>query len=297
MRRKLMCGLAAPLWASVLSAQPVPARDLWEFPLGAILEPAALAVEPGLGLWNPAAASLPPGLRIRFGVAALGATANQGVQSQLAGVVWDRGRGSSAGFSVARSAIASLVRTESDPQNVGSIEYSSLLISGVITKRLFPNVTLGGALRLRQGTADTASAHALAADVGVIIDSLPLRSARVGVSSFLWRPGREVDDRPALVAAGDFRVVGRGTGELRAGYTFNGVNRGAKESGPYAVATIGPVEARGTYSMTRFAGRSLSRVRSGLALHYARFTVGVAREEGASGLGPIYQFTLSSIVR
>ena len=71
MRRKFLCGLAAILWARGLSAQPVPARELWEFPLGAVLEPAALAAEPGAGFWNPAASVLPRGDRWRFGVASL----------------------------------------------------------------------------------------------------------------------------------------------------------------------------------------------------------------------------------
>ena len=67
----LLCGFAVLVCAGSVSAQPVPARDLWEFPLGAILEPAALASEPGAGLWNPAGTALRPSERMRFGVASL----------------------------------------------------------------------------------------------------------------------------------------------------------------------------------------------------------------------------------
>jgi hypothetical protein len=38
-------------------------------------------------------------------------------------------------------------------------------------------------------------------------------------------------------------------------------------------------------------------LRTGLALYYARYAVGLAREEGIAGLGAVYQFTLSSLIK
>ena len=110
MRRKFLCGLAAILWARGLSAQPVPARELWEFPLGAVLEPAALAAEPGAGFWNPAASVLPRGDRWRFGVASLTTATDQSVDGQLISAAWRRSTGTTFGLAVARAAIAGIVR-------------------------------------------------------------------------------------------------------------------------------------------------------------------------------------------
>jgi hypothetical protein len=297
MRRKLLCGLAAFCCATRVAAQPVPARDLWEFPLGAVLEPAALASEPGAGLWNPAMIKLPSSVRWRFGVASLSTGTDQSVDGQLLSVSWRRDDNLTFGVSIARSAVASILRTDSDPQTLGDVPYSSLLVSAVAARDVLPHVTAGLALRLREGRADRDVGQAVAADLGVVVHDLPWRAARFALSSFLWRPGREVEDRPAFVAAADARVVGGGIRVLRIGYSHNGVNRGAQERGPTVSGRLDRLEARAAWLRTTAADRTVSRIRSGLALHYARFVVGIAREEGASGFGPLYQFTLSSILR
>ncbi len=297
MRRKFLCGLAAILWAPGLSAQPVPARELLEFPLGAVLEPAALAAEPGAGFWNPATSVLSARERFRFGVASLTTATDQGVDGQLLSASWRRHTGTTFGASVARAGIAGILRTDTDPTGLGDVPYSTLLVSLTVAREILPHVTGGVAARLRDGRVDADVRHAVAADLGIVIHDLPWRNARVAVSSFLWRPGREIEDRPALLAAADARVAGDSIRELRVGYSHNGVNRGAQERGVFFGSRLDRLEARAAYLRTEVGGRSVSRVRSGLALHYNRFVVGVAREEGASGLGPLYQFTLSSILR
>lgn len=297
MRRKFLCGLAAFAWASGLSAQTVPARDLWEFPLGSVFEPAALASEPGGGLWNPASTRLAGPDRWRFGVASLSSTSDQSVDGQLLAATFRKASGVSFGASVARSAVASILRTETDPQGLGDVPYSTLLASFSAARDIMPHVTAGVAARYREGRADRIVNHAFAADLGVIVHSLPLRDARIAVSSFLWRPGREIDDRPAILAAADARLMGTSERETRLGISYNGVNRGAKELGPFLSWRFDRVDLRGAYLRTTASGRTVSRLRWGMALHYARYVVGVAREEGASELGPLYQFTLSSLIR
>jgi hypothetical protein len=298
MRCTLTCGLVALLWAPRLHAQAVPARDLWEFPLGAVFEPAALAVEPGAGLWNPATMHLPPGDRLRLGVASLAAGAAQGVDGQLISVAVQRRSGVTVGLSVARASVAGLLRTDSDPQTIGDIPYAATMISAQAARVLVPHVTVGAAVRYRTGTADQDSRTAVAADLGVVADELPWNHARIAIASFLWRPGREVDDRPALLAAADARIAGARTArEARLGYSYNGVNRGAREHGPFVSGRLDWLEARAGWYQTAAGASSVSRVRTGLALHYARYVVSIAREEGASSLGPVYQFSLSSILR
>ena len=297
MRRKFLCGVAWLLWAQCLRAQSVPARDLWEFPLGAVLEPAALAIEPGSGLWNPASIRLNKLQRWRVGVVSLQPASDQGVDGRLVAVSLRRSDGVTLGFSIAQSSVVSLVRTETDPQALGAVPYSSMLVSTSAAHDLLPHVTVGAAIRYRSGRADRFSDHALAADLGLIVHSLPIRDARVALSSFLWRPGREIDDRPAFVAAGDARFMGEAGRETRLGYSYNAVTRGAREHGPFLAWRYDRVDLRGALLRTDASGRSVFRLRSGIALHYARYVVGVAREEGTTGLGPLYQFTLSSLLR
>ncbi len=297
MRRTTLCGLVAFVWAWPLAAQSAPARDLWEFPLGAVLEPAALATEPGGGLWNPAATHIRGSERWRVGVASLATTADQSVDGQMLAVNFRRSDGVTIGLSVARTAVASIVRTETDPISLGEVPYSSTLVSLTASRELVPHVTAGVAARFREGRADRFVNHAIAADLGVVLHSLPVLDARVAVSSFLWRPGREIDDRPALLVATDIRLMGETDRETRFGFSYNGVNRGAKERGPFVSWRFDRVDLRAAYLRTSASGRTVSRIRSGVALHYASFVVGVAREEGATGLGPLYQFTLSSLLR
>ncbi|BAH38758.1 hypothetical protein GAU_1716 [Gemmatimonas aurantiaca T-27] len=298
MHRILIYGLAAFGWASGLGAQAVPARDLWEFPLGAMYEPPALASEPGAGLWNPATIALRSGERFRFGVASLAAGSAQGVDGQLLSAAMRRSSGTTFGLSVARAGISGLVRTDTDPLAVGNIPYATWLVSVSGARELVPHLTVGAAVRWRHGRADQVTGDALAADFGAVLHDLPWRNARVALSSFLWRPGREIEDRPALLTAADFRLAGTMVErEVRAGVAYANVNRGAQEVGPFVSARRDRVEARVAHLRTEVAGQSVDRLRFGLALYYARFSVGVAREEGVSGLGAVYQFTLSSIIK
>ncbi len=294
----LICGLAALGWASVLGAQPVPARDLWEFPLGAVYEPPALAGEPGAGLWNPATLALPVGERYRVGVASLAAGTAQGVDGQLLSGAMRSSGGTTFGLSVARAAVGGLVRTDSDPQSVGTIPYNTFLVNVGIARELVPHLTAGTALRWRSGRADQRTGDALAADFGAVLHDLPWRNARVALSSFLWRPGREIEDRPAVLVAADLRVAGNTRlREARVGFSESAVNRGARERGPFVSGRLDRVEARAAFVRGAAGGGTGSRFRSGLALYYARYVVGLAREEGISGLGPVYQFTLSSFIK
>src|SRR6187455_1335741 len=281
MRCKFLCGLVAFAWASSLSAQTVPARDLWEFPLGSVLEPAALASEPGGGLWNPATTLISSVERWRLGVASLSSASDQSVDGQLIAATFRRSNGVAFGASIARSAVASILRTGTDPQGLGDVPYSSLLASLTAAREIVPHVTAGVALRYREGRADQIVNHAYAADLGVVVHSLPLRDARIAVSSFLWRPSKEIEDRPAVLAAVDARLMGVTDRETRLGISYNGVNRGAKELGPFVSWRFDRVDLRGAYLRTSASGRSVSRIRWGIALHYTRYVVGVAREEGA----------------
>lgn len=304
MRRKLLCGLAATTaWlciSAAAEAQPVPARDLWDFPLGAVGAPAALAVEAGVGLWNPATMALPADMRWRAGVASLSTGVDQGVEGQLLGLSVRRVSGLSLGLSVARAAVTGLVRTETDPQSLGSLRYESWLASVTAARPVTDWLTVGVAARWRQGRAEREVRSAVAADLGAIARYAPWWDARLAIGSFLWRPGREVDDRPIVTLAADARVLGTDVlREVRVGVAAQRATRGqvnltTREFGPFASGRYGPVEARVALPTVRSGSERLARVRFSLALHLARFQVGVGREDANVGLGPLYQFTFSS---
>ncbi|MEP6780251.1 MAG: hypothetical protein ABJC26_10200 [Gemmatimonadaceae bacterium] len=261
-----------------------------------MLEPAAIAAEAGTGIWNPASMAMPPGMRFRFGVAKLSAT--QGVDGYLLGGAWRSSTGTSYGLSLARAGVDGLVRTEGDPTSVGTIAYSTTLISASVARQVVPHVTMGMAARYRDGRTDQEDGSAIAGDVGILIDSLPWHSIRVAASSFLWRPGRERDDQPVFLSSIDARLLPHETGpNVRLGYQRNVVKAGSVEHGPFASVQVELLEVRGAYVMTRVFGHANSRLRTGIALHYARYSVGIGREEGVSGLAPLYQFTLSSSVK
>jgi hypothetical protein len=120
------------------------------------------------------------------------------------------------------------------------------------------------------------------------------------VGSFLWRPGREPEDRPLITAAADVRVVGRAEDmEFRVGVAAQGATRGQRdrttsEFGPIASGRLGPLEARAAVPIAGRGDQRITRTRFSLTLHLARFTVGVGREDANVGLGPLYQFTFSS---
>lgn len=289
-----------------LRAQTVPARDLWDFPLGAVGAPAALAVDAGVGLWNPAMMGLPESMRWRAGVASLSTGVDQGVEAQLVGVSYRRDNGVSLGLSVARAAVSGLIRTDTDPQSLGSLAYESHVTSLTVTRTVLPWLTVGTAARWRHGRAERDVRSALAADIGVLAHApaavaRPLRDARVALGTFLWRPGREPEDRTLVTLAADARALGRsGTAELRLGVAAQGSTRGQRdrstsEFGPIASGRLGPVEARIAVPFVRGSEQDgLTRVRFSLALHLSRFTVGVGREDANVGLGPLYQFSFSA---
>lgn len=304
MRRKLLCGLATGLGifgcSVAADSQPVPARDLWDFPLGAVGAPAALSSEAGVGLWNPATMALPADRRWQAGVASLSTGAEQGVEGQLLGLTYRGSSGTSFGLSVGRAAVGGLVQTDTDPQSLGTLPYESWLVSATAARPVLPWLTVGAAARWRQGRAEREVESALAADVGLVAHDLPWRDARFAIGSFLWRPGREPEDRPLITAASDVRVAGSGTlREVRVGLAGQGATRGqrartSRELGPIASGRLGPIEARVAMPFVRSGDQRVTRTRFALQLHLSRFVVGVGREDANVGLGPLYQFTFSS---
>ena len=297
MRRKVFAAAVGIMWSVPAAAQDVPGRDLLFFPLGTAAEAPPLAAQSSGGLWNPAMIELRPGARARIGVATIDSPADQGVTSRLIAFEMLAPRQLTVGISLARASVDDLVRTETDPQSLGTIPYATTVASLAVARQTRRHVAAGLALRYRHGEMDGLRRSALGLDGGIVIDELTSQDIRVGVSSFLWRPGSGPGEFASLLAAADVRVMGtedrKGT---RIGYGISYTSGLATEQYGMASLRNGAMELRAGTSRTSIYDVATWRFRLGLGLYYARYGLGVAREDSGAGLGPTYQFTLSSTI-
>jgi hypothetical protein len=199
-----------------------------------------------------------------------------------------------ASLSVVRGTVGGLVRTDDSPLGGGEIPYGTWVFSAGIARRQ-EGVTVGLAARHRLGHLDGRRRGALGLDAGVVAERLFGVDARLGASSFLWRPAAASEARTTYALAGDARIWGDGPRrQVRAGYAYAHTQSLAREHYVFGSARWSGVEGRaGIVSYDAF-GNGARRLRLGIGLHRARYLVGFAREEGGAGLAPIYQFTLSA---
>ena len=298
MRRIAFACLFSLPSAAAAQSREIPGRDLLAFPLGLIAEPAPLGMQSGTGLWNPATAILPDGSRWRLTAAAMNTSDDAGVTAQL-GSVSGAWRKTTFGVSVVRASVSGLVRTDADPLSIGNeIPYATLLVSGVIARRLTPHIVAGLAIRSRMGQLDNVSRTGTSLDLGFLAEHLSSRDIRLAASTFLLAPLGKNHDRSSLLAAADTRVLGTDSSHsIRAGYSLLTTTGLQSEQYVFAAGRWGQFEARGGPLRTDIYGSSNVRLRLGVSVHYAGYAVGVAREENASGLAAIYYFSISSVLK
>lgn len=286
----------APVTASS-QASAIPGRDLLTFPVGLTAEAPALGSQTGSGLWNPATTLLTDGAHWRIAAASLSAPTEVAISAQLAAVAstW---KGTTIGVSLLHASVGNLLRTDTDPQTIGDeIPYSTVVLSASLARRVTPNVTVGLAYRSRTGTLDNVSRTGSSLDAGVILDHLTPLDLTIGASTFL-AGGKPDVEHTSLVLAADLRVIGRDTAHtVRAGYSLQRATGYLTEHFIYGTARYGIWEARGGPVRTEIFGGVNTRLRLGLAVHYAGYVVGVAREDSAGGLAPTFHFSLSTMLR
>jgi hypothetical protein len=286
--------------ASPCAAQggAIPGRDLLAFPLAQTAETGALATVSGSALWNPAASVLGDSVRWRLSAAAMNAPADVAVAAQVGSVGVRTWRGFTLGLTVAAAGVDGLARTQSDPQSVGpDITYATLVTSLVAAKQISPRLTAGLALRRRTGRLEDVRRSGTSLDLGVIATLAPA-DLRVGAATFLLSPGGPASDRASYLVGWDARVLGSdSTRAVRAGYGFEAIDGLSREQVFFASARYRTWELRGGPVHTAIYGITNWRLRLGVAVRHAGYTVGVAREESAGGLAPTYQFSLSAVLR
>jgi hypothetical protein len=294
--RHLTFALAiAALIPAVAGAQRVPGRDLLQFPLAALDRPAALGTDLADGLGNPATLVAVGGARLRIGAAALQTSEEQAVSAQLLAAAHSLSERIVLGLSAARWAVDDIGLTTTSPNaSEGNVSYGTAMLSMSAARRNTRNVSVGLSLRARTGSMAGARRTAVAVDGGVLLDSL-WRDARVGVASFLWRPAQTGDERTTIHVAGDLRVWGTSAfREARAGLSADFTEPDERMEFLFASARSGPLAVRLGLARTVRWEDGPWRSRLGVGFHYDKYVVGVAREEGADGIGAVYQFTLNA---
>jgi hypothetical protein len=299
MRCLNFAAIAAVLMASPSGAQRVPGRDLLTYPLGTLAEAPALALDTRDGFQNPAAIHLGDGARIRGTVVALNSGADRGISAQLASVAVALPDRITVGLSAARAAINGIGQTIDDPEPIGrDVPYSTVVLSLTGARRSRDHVTSGVAVRYRTGEVDGVRKATFGLDGGIVAERIFGYDARIGVSSFLWGPGAGGSKDAAFSGAADARIIGAdSTQQARAGYGYTFADGASNGHYLFASGRLSRWIGRVGVARTEAYGNRETTFRLGLGVRYARYTVGLSREESAGGFDPTYQFVLSGIFR
>jgi len=290
---------AAIVLASPSEAQRVPGRDLLNYPIGALAEAPSLARETGDGFQNPAAVRLPDSTKIRGTVVALNTGPDLGVSAQLASIAFGLPSEIAVGFSAVRATINGVGRTLDDPQPIGrDIPYSTLVLSLTGARRSGEHLTSGIAARYRTGNVEGTRRSTIGLDGGLIVDHVFGYDMSIGVSSFLWGPGSGEGEEASFSTAFDARVFGPDTThQARVGYSYTFGDGAAAGHYVFLSGRYARWIARGGVVRTNVFGITDTAMRLALCLRYARYTVGLSREDSAGGFDPTYQFALSGVFR
>ena len=290
---------AAFVVAGPSEAQRVPGRDLLHFPIGTLAEAPALALDSGDGFQNPAAIRLADHARIRGTAVALNTGTDRGVSAQLAAVTVALPKDITVGLSAVRAAINGIGRTITDPQPIGrDVPYSTLVLSLSGARQSLEQVTSGIAVRYRAGEVNGVRRSTFGLDGGVLVDRVFGLDARMGLSSFLWGPGSGDGKDASFSGAVDARVIGAdSTRQARVGYSYTIADGASRGHYVFMAGRFARWIGRAGIARTPVFGGNETTLRLALGLRYARYTVGLSREESAQGFDPTYQFVLSGLFR
>ena len=294
--RRLMFGLVASLGvAARAAAQPVPGRDLLMAPIGTLGAPVTLGTLPGHSFWNPAAGLLPARFRAQATVAAVNSPSDLALSAHLLTVTGRVNDLTSFTIGVIEARVGDMLRTETDPQSLGrELRYATTVVSAGMSRR-GDRTQVGMALRWRRGEAAGDVRQNVGVDAGVILTELGFRDLRFGASTFLWAPGQATVTQARYGAAADLVLAGGDTlHQVRGGFEIAGGTGLPREYHLFASARWRRYVAHAGYLHERLYGFGTAHYRGGIGLRYARYFVGVGREDDQSGIGPTYQFTLSA---
>nr|MBA3673306.1 hypothetical protein [Gemmatimonadaceae bacterium] len=233
------------------------------------------------------------GERYLLSVSALTSPVEQGIQAQLASIGYSPRAGVTVGASWAHAQVSDLLRTDTDPLSIGDeIRYESGILS-VGASAVHGPAVLGLAIRRRTATVDNTSGVATSVDGGIVVDRPSRLPLRMAASTFLATvPGGQ--DRRTILGAVEGYLPSR-YARGRFGLSGQREQTGEQELFLYVAAAPGSVDLRAGLARESSFGNTFLRMRLGLGVRYAHYSVAVAREEGSSGIGASYQFVLTTV--
>jgi hypothetical protein len=221
----------------------------------------------------------------------------QGVESKLIAAAFRLRPGLSGAASFVQSSVSDVFKTESDPQSIGdAIPYGTMVLSFGLGRSI-RSVDAGVTARYRWGSLDTTRAGAFSLDGGVIFNRLFGTPVRLAASTFLLSPQRSSEAATFLVGADAPLMRPDSIWSLRAGVSVQHTESQGHEEYFFATARYRGIDASIGLSQSVVFGNVNRRLRIGLGLHYARYGVAIAREDGAAGIGASNQFLLTSAFR
>jgi hypothetical protein len=296
MSRIIFAALLGVGFSRLAKGQEVPGRDLLQFPLGALAQPRALAATSAGSLWNPALGAPAGSYRTEATIATLKTPTEQAVSGRILGVSRRINARWVATASFASIGVSDLVRTDTDPQSLGEISYGTIVISGGAST-LWRSMQLGAAVRYRSGVADTERLGVVATDIGFVVPRLFDRPIRIaGGTCMLSLFGRK--ESATWSAAVDGPIFRRdSTVVVRAGYGISATERRGVEHLSFVSAVAGAVDGQVGLARRVAYASYVDAIRVGVGLHYARYRLGIARDDQPSSTGASYQVVLSSSFR
>jgi hypothetical protein len=295
MSRTIFAAFAVALLARAGLAQGLPGRDLLEFPVGALAEPRGMAGSLAASLWNPARVVRPGATRVEAALAALTTPIEQGVDARtiaVSGALNDR---FTLGLSFVTFDVSDIVRTSTDPQSIGGdVPYRTTILSAMAGTTVY-GVDIGAALRRRAAAVDTEQGSHWATDVGISIPALGPLPVHVAASTFMATPGDGGREPTTTLVSARVPLWRRdSTVTTSAGAGWARTSGRADERQLFAATSYRTADATLAVVQTTQFGATRTAMRLGLGLQYARYRIGVAREDGGAGIGASYQFLLSS---
>ena len=130
-----------------------------------------------------------------------------------------------------------------------------------------------------------------------MLDRLFGTPVRLGASTFLLSPARKSESTTFLIGADAPLLPTDSIWALRGGISVQHTEARGHEEYLFATARYRGIDASIGLSQSTVFGNVNRRLRIGLGLHYARYGVAIAREDGAAGIGASNQFLLTSAFR
>ena len=300
-RRGLILASFALLAAPAAWGQSAITSDLWRVAAGTLVGPAALTVDGSAPLWTPAYAIPGEGPAAQATVEAIHGPADAGVGGAIAGFAY-RPRGDWTFSAVwGRLSITDLVRTETSPEALGTIEaYTQVMSVGVARTLHGGALTVGVAARGLSGRLDDRGSSRWTADLGAIYAA---RHLRLGAATRFFDPSSGSAESGASYSLGAELRTSEGTlwgAPARASVRYGlGIAHGEQAS---HLLTAGLLLARlfefdAGAAREEVAGDAVWRSRVGAAVAVGRYRVYLGRDGGVNGFGATYCFGLSARVR